>query len=268
MSQRDRALLCSLAAVSAGNIAWRRLAPARFAKWSCLTSVAMRCLTLGLGVAAYTMRAQLDEAGPPVGPPASTPLGITVEAVVVLVRLLFASLAPFMLLFHTTWHLRLGWSALAQAVLVGTTVRHARHVCGASSLSCPAVHAAVRRVYRGMQVAACLTPLPVWAALPDPSPEDQCTALVAFFQLAIGLLLPVLWQVLTEARFFQLHQRERRAAGLSPERGPEAAVYHFVWQATMEGMGLQATMLAWILLSTCWDQLSFLVRSTPVAAAP
>ncbi len=108
MSQRDRALLCSLAAASAGNIAWRWLAPAHFAKWSCLTSVAMRCLTLGLGVAAYTMRAQLDEAGPPAAPPASTALGITIEAVVVLVRLLFASLVPFMLLFHTTWHLRLG----------------------------------------------------------------------------------------------------------------------------------------------------------------
>ncbi len=160
------------------------------------------------------------------------------------------------------------WSALAQAVLVGTTMRHARHVCGASSLSSPAVHAAVRRVYRGMQVAACLTPLPVWAVLPDPLPEDQCTALVAFFQLAIGLLLPVMWQALTEARFFQLHLRERQAAGLSPERGPEAAVYRFVWQATMEGMGLQAAMLAWILLSTCWDQLSFLVRSTPAAAGP
>lgn len=147
-------------------------------------------------------------------------------------------------------------------------MRHARHVCSASSLSHPAVHGAVRRVYRGVQMAACLTPLPLAASLPDPAPEDQCTALVAFFQLSIGLLLPVLHQVLGDARLFQLHQRERRAAGLPPERGKEAAVLSFVWKMTMEGMGLQAALFAWILLSVCWDQTSALVRSAASAPGP
>lgn len=164
------------------------------------------------------------------------------------------------------------WSALAQAILVGTTMRHARHVCGGAALSHPAVHAALRRVYRTVQVAACLPPLPIAASLPAPPPEDQCTTLVAFFQLGIGLLLPLLWQALTEAWLFQQHQRERQAAGLPPERGIETAVFDFVWKLTLEGMRLQAGLFAWILLSACWDQVSFLARSSSggmgVAAAP
>lgn len=154
------------------------------------------------------------------------------------------------------------WSLLAQAVLVGTTMPHARHVCGAAPLSHPAVHAALRRVYRSAQLVACLTPLPVSASLPDPPPEDQCTSLLHFFQLGLGLLLPVLWQTLSEARLFPQHQRERRAAGLPPERGLEAAVYSFVWKLTMDGMALQAALFAWMLLSTCWDQVSLLARSS------
>jgi hypothetical protein len=262
MGPLNRTMLCCLVAANAANITWRLLAPAHQAKWSCLPNVAMRSLTLGLGMAALTMRAQLDQGGPPLRPPASGPLGALVETVVVLARLLFASQAPFTLLFHIAWRLRLGWSILAQAVLVGTTMPHARHVCSATALSHPAVHAALRRVFHGAQVAACLTPLPVSATLPDPPAEDQCTALVTFFQLGIGLLLPVLWQVLTEARLFQQHQRERRAAGLPPERGLEPAVLDFAWKLTMEGMALQATLCAWMLLSACWDQVSFLCRSS------
>lgn len=108
MSQPSCTALCCLAVANAGNIAWRLLAPAQHARWSCLASMAMRSLTLGLGLAACTMRAQLDEGGPLDGPPPSSSLGIALDTLVVLARLLFASLAPLMLLFYNAWRLRLG----------------------------------------------------------------------------------------------------------------------------------------------------------------
>ena len=108
MTQASCTMLSCLTAANAANICWRLLAPAHQAKWSCLPGVAMRSLTLGLGMAALTMRAQLDESGPPLGAPATSALGTAAETLVVLARLLFASLAPFMLLFYSAWRLRLG----------------------------------------------------------------------------------------------------------------------------------------------------------------
>ena len=134
-------------------------------------------------------------------------------------------------------------------------------MCGAASLSSAAAAAAVHRVFAACQVAACLTPLPLAGALRDPPREDQCTAAVSFFLLGLGLLLPLLWQALSEARLFQQHQRERAAEGLPPEGGAEAAVYGFWWNLTFEGMGLQVLLVCWILLSALWDQTSYLVRS-------
>lgn len=48
-------------------------------------------------------------------------------------------------------------------------------------------------------------------------------------QVSIGFVLPALISVVREACLFQQHQRQRRQAGLPPERGWQAAAY--AWMA-------------------------------------
>ena len=95
-------------ALSAGVFPWRARSP-RVQHRQLLPCPDLRSLTLGLGLAAQAMRLQMDEEGSrQAAPPASTPLGVAAETLVVLARLLFASLAPLCLLFFSAWRLRLG----------------------------------------------------------------------------------------------------------------------------------------------------------------
>lgn len=149
-------------------------------------------------------------------------------------------------------------SVLSQLILVVTATRFDRHICTAASLCHPAAHRGIHRIYRAAASTACLTPLPLSVALAEPGAAVECTTLLAWVQLCLGLLAPLLWQAVTEARAFQEHKQERRQAGLPPKdtgalAAAEAAVYDFVHAIALEYNVITLTVIYWMLASVCFD---------------
>lgn len=95
-------------------------------------------------------------------------------------------------------------------------------------------------------------------ASPGPATRGQeavaeCVAVVSFFQIGIGLVLPLLLEARLAACLFHRHQRQRRAAGLPPERGPHAAAYRALWRLLAGDGSLPFAATAALLLIFCWD---------------
>lgn len=107
------------------------------------------------------------------------------------------------------------------------------------------------------------------------------------------MLLPLLWEAVVSSKAFAAHQRQRRAAGLAPERGVQvrgrwdgdgeaaipcsrgrrvtnlpslqAWICTQVWELcgnTEGGLTMPPLLLGWILLAVAWDWTAFLTASS------
>jgi hypothetical protein len=142
-------------------------------------------------------------------------------------------------------------------VAAATTLTSDPHVCAANGLVCPVARRAQARLYGALSLLSYTLPLPV-APAAQPDPPAVCATLLAFFQLGLGVALPLLAVALAEARAFARHQQQRLAAGLALERGQHAAVYEALCWLTMGGaIPVLAVLPAWLLLAVCWDWTSF-----------
>ena len=145
---------------------------------------------------------------------------------------------------------------------MAASLSSAQQLCGAGLLAHPATQRATHEVYQLLSTLAYTLPLPVSAFL-SPDPVTQCATVLRWFQIALGLLAPLLWEAAWAARQFQQHQRQQRAQGLAPERGAHAALYGAVWSVTREGSGVPVGAIAWLLLAVSWDWCAFF--SVPAA---
>ena len=109
--------------------------------------------------------------------------------------------------------------------------------CTTAALASPSAQLLSRRAYRllGMLRFSLLPPI----GLPALPPAAECAVLMTYTHITFGLVLPGLAAALTEAALFRQHQRQRRQAGLPPERGWDAAVHSAV------GSLLDLDWLAW-----------------------
>lgn len=76
--------------------------------------------------------------------------------------------------------------------------------------------------------------------------------MLTYTHVAVGLFLPAPVAALAEAALFQRHQRQRRLAGLPPERGRDAALYEALW-GLLELDWLTWAAAAWMLAGILFD---------------
>lgn len=96
-------------------------------------------------------------------------------------------------------------------------------VCASACLSGPAAEQTTRRAFAAL--SALRVDVFRGAGMPALPAASQCAVVLTYLQVALGFLLPALVHAALECRLFARHQRERRRAGLPPERGLQAAAY-------------------------------------------
>ncbi|KAL4428170.1 hypothetical protein ABPG75_002259 [Micractinium tetrahymenae] len=269
----------------AGLIAWRLLAPASFEglREPCVAFLRLTSLGLGVGMrhvfelmnsgpAAELLSAAEAAEGVAVGAAEhqarALGLGPAADGAAQLARLLFASCSVSLLMAAVALRMRPSLSAAAQLGLVLSLLPHTRRGCSGAVLGHPAAARSTHSVYGALSWVGAMQPLPL-APLARPSPADECTTIITFLHLGLGLVVPLLWEWLSVSRLFSEHERQRRRAGLPCERGLHAAAYRMLWAACggVEGAGaaLPPLLLGWMLLAATWDWTAYLVAGKTVA---
>lgn len=139
-------------------------------------------------------------------------------------------------------------------MLVATCTIHNAGVCRALALAHPAAHQATRGLFRALDCAAMAVSLPI--ALPNlrADADGACGTVLAWLQLACGLLAPLLWQAIREAALYARHKQQRYQEGLPPERGFDAALYDLVWSACGQRQrSFRVAAAYWLLMSLVWQ---------------
>ncbi|KAI7839850.1 hypothetical protein COHA_006413 [Chlorella ohadii] len=254
----------------AASILWRLLLPAHHARWREALTLVLRLTGLGLGLGVHHVWQVVHSEALPGMPSAADgglngePAAALGDAAAQMARLLFVSCAGSLVVLALTLRMRLTLSAVAQAGLVASLLPHTRAGCAGPLMSHPAIQRATHRIYGMLSWVGTPLPLPL-APMVAPTPVEECAVIVTFFQVGLGLLLPLLWEAVVAARAFAAHQRQRRAAGLPAERGLQAWLYTQVWELcsnTEGGLTVPPALLAWILLAVAWDWTAFLTASS------
>ncbi|PRW33718.1 ankyrin repeat [Chlorella sorokiniana] len=104
-------------------------------------------------------------------------------------------------------------------------LRHNHVACSGAALAAPAVQQMTHRLFNALEMSRFALQ-PILGAGPVPvAPAQECTAVMAFFQVSLGLLAPSLLAASLQARLFQQHQEERLQQGLAAESGWQARLY-------------------------------------------
>lgn len=143
----------------------------------------------------------------------------------------------------------------------------AGHMCTAQQLAAPAARAHTRALFAGLSPLSHVSPLPVisMGSLKPPEEEIQCATLLRFFQLGCGVAALV-WQAATQARLHAAHQRQRREAGLPPERGGSACLYELLDALFADPLvWMHKWLAAALAVGLCW-QLALGVSLSPQPA--
>lgn len=143
-------------------------------------------------------------------------------------------------------------SALVQAFLVWTIARQHPAYCAAPALTSSTARRYTARLYALLALQAYTLPLPL-SALVVPDVDAQCATLLTWLLVAIGLVAPLLWEAVGEARLLVQVQRRRSAAGLLPDRGLDPWLLSCADVLAEEGSGLAQVASAWVLAALCWD---------------
>lgn len=144
------------------------------------------------------------------------------------------------------------WAAPIQLAVILHNVSYSAYVCASPTLS----HAAMRRLTHHLfqllsLLRSALDPAGAKCGAAAAHGTAECSALVAFMQLACGFAAPVAVQACWESRLFEEHQRQRQELGLPSEQGLLAQLYSRISKSAPKG-GLAA--LVWALwLAILWD---------------
>lgn len=95
--------------------------------------------------------------------------------------------------------------------------------CTTAALASPAAQELSWRAVRLLDALRFSLLLP--GSLPPLQAGGACAVMLTYTHIAVGLFLPALAAALAEAALFQRRQRQRRLAGLPPERGWDAVLY-------------------------------------------
>ncbi|EFN52527.1 hypothetical protein CHLNCDRAFT_138937 [Chlorella variabilis] len=154
-------------------------------------------------------------------------------------------------MFAFAWPMRLSLSMIAQLVLVGTSMRNNKMLFEAL-ISSPLMRHVTHAMYQLLCGLLMMVPLPVvrHARL---SPVAKACAVMAWLQIGVGLVVPLLWEAVSEACLHSLHEQQLRHAGLPQRRGLQADAHRFVWSLTQEGSKAHVAFLYWMLLSIAWN---------------
>lgn len=140
-----------------------------------------------------------------------------------------------------------------QVALVADSMSWAGHLCTAGQLTAPAARAHTRVLYGLLGYVPLLLPLPMFSVSGLAAPADaQCATLLRFFQLVSGLA-SLVWQAASQAPLHAAHQRERREAGLPPERGISARLYALVADYADPEMRPHLWLAAALAVGLCWQ---------------
>ena len=123
------------------------------------------------------------------------------------------------------------------------------HMCTAASLAHPAAQQQTHRLFRLLE--ACNYSLVPVAA--EVQPATECAAVLTYFQLAFGLLLPAVAQMAAESALFQQHQKQRRQQGVAPERGWQQRIYDGLSGLAEALDGFTLAAAAWMALGIVWQ---------------
>lgn len=141
------------------------------------------------------------------------------------------------------------WALPLHLLMAGSLLRHNREACATAALSSPAARQLSSSLFQTLSELR-YTLLP-----PKPPPLDalaECSALLSFTHLTLGLLLPAVASAAVEARLFQRHQAQRQQLGLPDERGWQAWLCLAVAGA-LELDVLARALAAWMLLGQAFD---------------
>jgi hypothetical protein len=157
-------------------------------------------------------------------------------------------------------------SAAVQLALVLASAPYTPSLCAAAPLAHPGTQHITHQLYSVLNLLAGMVALPVAPPPVPQSPATECATLVTWLRLGLALLAPLLYEAVSEARLWRLHQVQRRHAGLAPEPGGLlAAVYRAAWWLAWEDGGVQMGVLCWLLLALSWDWSAVLLVRGSVA---
>ncbi|EFN56378.1 hypothetical protein CHLNCDRAFT_57619 [Chlorella variabilis] len=233
-----------------------------FARWREWPMAAMRVGTFGLGLSipgSVLTQQLLVAAGAPDGADGWA------DVATHLASLLILSGAAAMLHHGLVWRVRLGLAAAVSAAIAACALPSNEHICSTELMSSPAAQRGTHQAYALVSAVACLVPLPI-SRLVALDGAAECGALLAWCQLGVGLLCPLLYEAVTTARLFRAHQQQREAAGLEREQGAHAALFEFIDGLTLDGCALHTGLICWALLSCAFDWCSYLAGAAGPAA--
>lgn len=156
-------------------------------------------------------------------------------------------------------------AAAVSAAIAACALPSNEHICSTELMSSPAAQRGTHQAYALVSAVACLVPLPI-SRLVALDGAAECGALLAWCQLGVGLLCPLLYEAVTTARLFRAHQQQREAAGLEREQGAHAALFEFIDGLTLDGCALHTGLICWALLSCAFDWCSYLAGAAGPAA--
>ena len=148
-------------------------------------------------------------------------------------------------------------------MLAVALARRAGDVCASPSLSSPAAEHLTQAVFASLEAARLDVFRALRLAAPPLPPRDQCAVSLVYIQIGAGFVLPALWQAAREARRFMAHQAARRAHGLAPQRGWQAAVYAGVAELLASLNWVQAALALGLLQSIAFDASQLLAVGPP-----
>lgn len=132
-------------------------------------------------------------------------------------------------------------------------------LCASCALAAPTARQVVHQAVRVLGGLARMVVLPAPSgSAANPTTYGECVMLITWLRLAIAVLAPLIYEVVTEARLWQLHQAQRRRAGLPPEQGARNALYGTVRWFAFEDSAAPPLMAAWMLFALSWNWAVFL----------
>ena len=138
-------------------------------------------------------------------------------------------------------------------MLVATHLPHTPGLCSALGQAIPASAASTRLLHRLLTVLSLPVAAPLMPTTAHADAAGECGAVLSWFMIGCGAVLPLLAQAAGEARLFAAHQAARRRASQPPETGTDATLYEAVWTAGAKGNPNRLALATYLLLAAIWN---------------
>jgi hypothetical protein len=161
--------------------------------------------------------------------------------------MLFSSGAVTQLLLQAEV-VRFSWALPVQLLVVINCVAFNPTMCSATALAHPAAQQPTHQLFQLLEMAN-FSLLPVAAHV---QPAAECAAVLSYFQLSIGLVLPLLAHAKLESSLFQEHRRQRQQCDMPLESGIMPWLYGSVSSLSEALDGITLAAALWMTLGMLW----------------